>query len=180
MTRALPDRIVTPRLVLREPRLADAAALFEAYTQDAEVARYTVWRPHTALFETQAFVEQCVATWAAGYEQSYVIVQRDHEDRRMGMLAARVWGHTVDLGYVLARAYWRRGLMTEAVRAVAATILAIPRFFRVQATCDVDNSASARTLEKAGLTREGRLERYTVHPNVSAAPRASYMYARCR
>ena len=143
MTRALPDRIVTGRLVLREPRLSDAPALFEAYTQDAEVARYTVWRPHTALSETQAFVEQCIATWAAGFEQSYVIVQRDHEDRRMGMLAARVWGHTVDVGYVLARAYWRRGLMTEALRTVAETVLAIPRFFRLQATCDVDNLASA-------------------------------------
>jgi [ribosomal protein S5]-alanine N-acetyltransferase len=58
--------------------------------------------------------------------------------------------------------------------------LARPQFFRARATCDVENRPSARALEKSGCLREGRLERYIVHPNISPEPRACYLYARCR
>ena len=32
-----------------------------------------------------------------------------------------------------------------------------PEIFRIWAVCDVDNPASARVMEKAGMQREGRL-----------------------
>lgn len=69
--------------------------------------------------------------------------------------------------------------MSEAVAALADTALE-RGFFRVQASCDVENRPSQRTLEKAGFVREGRLERYIVHPNISAEPRGCFMYAKCR
>jgi RimJ/RimL family protein N-acetyltransferase len=59
-------------------------------------------------------------------------------------------------------------------------VFEVPAFHRVQATCDVENTGSWRALEKAGFVREGRLERYTIHPNTDPEPRACYMYARCR
>jgi len=43
--------------------------------------------------------------------------------------------------------------------------------------CDVDNLASARVLEKVGMSREGVLRRSTMHPNASDEPRDSYCYA---
>ena len=70
--------------------------------------------------------------------------------------------------------------MGEAVDSISAAALAHPDCYRVQATCDTENHASARVLEKAGFVREGRLERHTVLPNLGAEPRATLMYARCR
>ena len=96
------------------------------------------------------------------------------------MLEVRFMGHIIDIGYVLARRHWGNGLMPEAVNALAQSALALPQVFRIQATCDIENFASARTLEKAGFVREARLDRYTVHPNISVEPRACYMYARCK
>ena len=96
------------------------------------------------------------------------------------MLEARPAGHQVDLGYVLAPAYWGRGYMPEAVRALAERALGEGGFFRVQAFCDVENIPSQRTLEKAGFVREGRHERFIIHPNRSDEPRPCFMYARCR
>jgi [ribosomal protein S5]-alanine N-acetyltransferase len=52
--------------------------------------------------------------------------------------------------------------------------------YRVHAACDVENIASQRALEKASFVREGRLERFTVHPNISPEPRPCFMYAKCR
>jgi [ribosomal protein S5]-alanine N-acetyltransferase len=180
MTIKLPDQIKTQRLTLRAPRQADAALLFDTYTQDPEVARYMVWRPHTLLSETEGFVERCMQGWASGQSRPYVLAFHDSEHIPLGMLEARLQPHTIDIGYVLGRQYWGAGLMPEAVMALSELALALPDCFRVQATCDIENLASARTLEKSGFVREGRLERHSIHPNRSAEPSACFMYSRCR
>jgi RimJ/RimL family protein N-acetyltransferase len=96
------------------------------------------------------------------------------------MIEARLHPSTVDLGYVLAREHWGKGLMAEAVSDLGKAALALPSIFRVQAFCDTDNSQSRRTLEKAGFAREGTLHRWVIHPNVSPEPRDCYMYALVR
>jgi ribosomal-protein-alanine N-acetyltransferase len=108
-----------------------------------------------------------------------VITLRDSRDP-IGMIEARMQNTTVDVGYVLARPRWGNGLMPEAIQALATAALSHHSIFRVQAFCDVENIASQRALEKAGFLREGRLERYMVHPNLSPDPRPCFMYARCR
>jgi len=55
-----------------------------------------------------------------------------------------------------------------------------PEVYRVWAVCDTANLASARVLEKVGMTREGILKRWSVHPNVSPEPRDCFVYARVR
>lgn len=176
----LPNQLETPRLVLRQPCAADARLVFEAYAQDPEVARYMIWRPHVALAETEAFIAGCIEAWSNGARKPYMLALRDNAQQPIGMLEARMHSHTVDIGYVLTRQHWGQGFMPEAVHALTEAALGLPRFFRVQATCDVENLASARALEKAGFMREARLERYTVHPNISSEPRDCFMYARCR
>jgi RimJ/RimL family protein N-acetyltransferase len=60
----------------------------------------------------------------------------------------------IELGYRLARAYWGRGLATEAARAVrdyAFGILVLPRLVSV---IDPANSRSVRVAEKTGLRYE--------------------------
>lgn len=174
---SLPQQLHTQRLLLRVPRSSDGCALFDAYTQDEQVARYMTWRPHTQVEQTEAFVTQCLRAWDEGSRLAYILAFAAREHDAIGMLEARPMGHTLDLGYVLARRHWGSGLMVEAITALTEAALASPAFFRVQASCDVENVASARTLEKAGFVREGRLERHTVHPNISAQPRPCFLYA---
>ena len=70
--------------------------------------------------------------------------------------------------------------MTEALAEVVGWALAQPPVFRVGAVCDVENAASARMMEKAGLAREGLLRRWLVHPNIGAEPRDCFSFARTR
>jgi [ribosomal protein S5]-alanine N-acetyltransferase len=44
----------------------------------------------------------------------------------------------------------------------------------------VENLASARVMEKAGMTREGLLRRWIIHPNVSDEPRSCFSFAKVR
>jgi RimJ/RimL family protein N-acetyltransferase len=88
-----------------------------------------------------------------------------------------VRANAMDLGYALARRWWRQGLMSEAVTAMIEWALAQPTIYRVWATCDADNVASARLLERVGMEREGVLRRWLVHPNLSKVPRDCLCYS---
>jgi RimJ/RimL family protein N-acetyltransferase len=175
----LPRVFETERLAARLPVSSDAQALFEAYARKPEVSRYMLWLPHKTVDTTEAFVAECIAAADRGTRLPYVLAERGKSEL-IGMLEARPLAHKVDFGYVLGPEYWGRGFMPEAIDALAGIALALPEVFRVQAFCDVENRPSQRALEKAGLIREGRHERFIVHPNVSSEPRACYMYAKCR
>ncbi|KAK1290878.1 hypothetical protein QJS10_CPB18g01433 [Acorus calamus] len=67
------------------------------------------------------------------------------------------------MGGRLACEYWGKGIATRAVEAVVKEIFEeLPHLMRLEAVANVENVASQRVLEKAGLTREGVLRRYIV------------------
>ena len=171
-----PEFFETERLTLRVPRPSDAQSIFEGYARDTEVVRYLVWRPHKDVRETEQFLEKCAGGWAASEKFPWVITLKDGGGL-VGMMELRLRGFKADVGYVLARRWWGQGFAAEALRPVVEWALAQTGVYRVWALCDVDNAASARVLEKVGMTREGRLRRNTLHPNVSDEPRDSYCYA---
>jgi len=171
-----PEQIETERLILRRPRIDDAPAIFENYAQDAEVTRYMTWRPNKDLEETYHHIEQTIKLWDEGKAYSYAITLKG-SGSVIGMIALHPDVYKVAIGYVLARPHWGKGYISEAVRVLVDWLLKQPNIYRVFATCDVENSASARVMEKAGMTREGILRRYAMHPNISSEPRDSYIYA---
>jgi ribosomal-protein-alanine N-acetyltransferase len=171
-----PKTIETQRLRLRKPRLADAEVIFREYASDAEVTKYVSWRAHRSAAETREYVRTCLAGWEARKVFHWVI-ERKNDRHLMGMITARVDDHKWEMGYVLSRPNWGRGYMTEAVKGVIDWALKQPQIFRIWAVCDVDNLASARVMEKAGMQREGRLCRWSVHPNISVQPRDSYCFS---
>jgi RimJ/RimL family protein N-acetyltransferase len=166
----------TERLLLRPPSHADARLAFASYTSDPEVPRYMIWRPHLSLAETEAFLRRCENDWKNRTAFPWSLWLKA-DGSYAGMLSARIKGHAVDIGYVLARRLWRRGLMKEAVRGLVQWAFAQPEIFRVWATCDVENVASARLLESVGMQREGALRRWILHPNISDSPRDCLCYA---
>jgi len=174
-----PSEISTSSLRLREPVLADAEAIYEEYAADPDVTRYMTWVPHSAAATVADFLQVLAARANAGEEYSWVLT-KSGSDRAIGMIGARVRGFKVDIGYVVGRAHWGKGYMTEAVTAVAERFLSMPEIFRVWAVCDMENPASARVLEKSGFTREGSLRRWMSHPNISPEPRDCYIYGRVR
>jgi len=64
---------------------------------------------------------------------------------------------SAEIGYWLGEEYWNRGIVTEAVQAIAAHAFNVRGMARVHAEVFQWNTASMRVLEKAGFTREGVL-----------------------
>jgi ribosomal-protein-alanine N-acetyltransferase len=171
------ERVETNRLILRKPVLEDAETIFRIYASDPEVTRYVMWRPHASVDQTLEFLKGCVAAWEGDRRFPYVITLKGM-DSPIGMVDFHLSGSfTIGIGYVIGRAYWGNGYVPEAVRAVVDRALSQPSIYRVCASCDVENTASARVMEKVGMQREGIMRRYMIHPNISEEPRDCYLYA---
>lgn len=172
-----PDLFETSRLTLRPIKPDDADAVFVGYAQDPDVSRFLLWRPHVAITETRAFISRALE---ASSSRTYATIERE-SGRLVGHFGLqRKIPHRVSFGYVLARPWWGMGLMTEAVSEVVAWSLQQDGVWRIEAGCDVENFASARVMEKAGLVREGTLRRWLVHPNLGPEPRDCFSYALVR
>jgi RimJ/RimL family protein N-acetyltransferase len=174
------DILRTERLTLRPSRSDDAQAVFDHYAADPEVTRYLQWRPQPDVEGVRAFLSACELKAFAGTEFSWVIAEAPL-GAALGMISLRLESSVrAQIGYVLARPFWGRGYMPEAARAVIAHGLGTLGRYRVEAYLDFENTQSARVLEKAGMQLEGRLRRYTVHPNLHGEPRDVLMFAACR
>lgn len=174
----LSETIRTERLTLRRPRPSDAAAVFN-YASDPDVTLHMDWTRHTDIAQSRGFLEYCQAGWADGREATWGITL-GNDDRLVGVIAVRPDGHKADFGYALTRAYWGRGIATEAARAVIAEAFRLPGIVRVWATCSVENVGSRRVLEKAGLVREGILRAWCVRPQKGGAIEDSCCYSMVR
>ena len=144
-----PETFDLDRLRLRRPKLTDAEALF-AIASDPEVARFADWPLSTSMESTLARLRQRATDWEGGAEYYWVITLA-HDDRAIGAIASCVDKRAADFGYLLDRHHWRNGYATEAARAIVEWAFSMPSIRRVWATCDTENVASVRVLEKAGL-----------------------------
>ena len=169
----------TERMILRAPQAEDARAIFEAFASDPEVTRFLRWRPHRTLADAQQSMTSRLRGLETGEELSWLLSLRS-DGSVLGIISVWPGEGEAEIGFALGRRSWGQGLMTEAVLSVVAWAFEPDSIARVWATCDVENLASARVLEKAGLQREGLLKAHTVHPNLSPDPRDCFLYSRVR
>ena len=151
----------TPRLRLRKMRLDDAEAHF-AYASDPLVAEHTGWYPYQSVEASRDFLKVMVDRYAAGQEAGWAIALKE-DDRLVGTAGFFSWSvphRRAEVGYSLARWLWNRGLMTEALRAMIDFGFDRMNLNRIEARCKVENAASARVMEKAGMTFEGVLREH--------------------
>jgi RimJ/RimL family protein N-acetyltransferase len=73
---------------------------------------------------------------------------------------------SAEIGYWLGRAFWNRGVMTAAVRAMTEYGFQQFALTRIYAVPFAANSASHRVLDKAGYAREGVLRRSAIKDGI--------------
>jgi RimJ/RimL family protein N-acetyltransferase len=153
-------RLDTPRLILRQFAPGDWDAV-NALLSDPDIIRYMHFVTWTAdqrreWFDwllTSAKQPDLVAhSWAITRRDAGDVIGLCHIDPSNENDAAVLGERSV--GYLLNRAAWNQGLMTEALRAVLADEFGARAALGLRATCHVANPASARVLEKAGMLRE--------------------------
>ena len=149
----------TARLVLRDFTESDLDSSY-AYASDLEVTRYTSFGPNTRS-ETAAFLESATAKSIATPRMDYTLaIQLKESGQHIGGTGLHDPNHGQwEIGYVLARPYWGRGLATELVQALVTFGFKELGAEKIWAPVDAANMASGRVLDKSGFTLEGILRK---------------------
>lgn len=162
MSHALPQErdgvfLATPRLILRRHRAEDFPA-FRAYSADPELCRMTGSEPP----EDEAALRRAF-DYLTGQERCYAMVLRD-TGQAVGRLSIRdlppcIRDHPAlagkrgaSLSFALSRDFRRRGLMTEALKAVIAHLFQAEKMDYVNCGYFSFNDASRLLQEKLGFT----------------------------
>lgn len=148
----------TPRLVLREITLADARHLLQI-RGDYRVTRYNTVRMLRTLDDSLDLIDRTRLAYADRRRIDWGIHLK--ENPRAGMIARIGYNYWLreefraSVGYDVAFAYWRRGIATEAARAVSDFGFAQMELRQIDADAYRENIASQRVLEKVGFHRIG-------------------------
>ena len=154
----------TPRVRLRPPRQPDADggadldALFAVFS-DAETLRYWSHEPFATREQAAGYLAGIDRVRAEGTLFQWAIADAA-TDALVGTLTLYAWDRThrrAEVGFILGRDHWGRGLAAEALRAALAFAFAEMTLHRVEADVDPDNAASLALLARLGFREEGRL-----------------------
>jgi len=146
----------TQRLVLRELQLEDAEMLFRIYS-DEEVMRY-----YDTPMNRLEQVQRSIAAHRSRFENNEAIrwgisIKGSKDIVGNCGFYRDSYSQYALLSYVLARPYWGKGLMTEALRAIIAFGFDHYQLHRIEAHVVVSNLASLGVLQKLGFKKEGFL-----------------------
>jgi len=141
--------VETPRLILRPITPADGPAIHR-YMADPVVTRWLPEGPLDAA-QAQAFAEKN----AGRYARAVAVVERTSGEL-VGHMPFHPWfgRATHEVGWVIAPDRQGRGYATEAARALVDFAFGALACHRVIATCQPENPASWRVMEKLGMRRE--------------------------
>jgi ribosomal-protein-alanine N-acetyltransferase len=154
-------RLETPRLILRKVTLDDLEDMF-AYSSDEETTRFLRWGPHKTLADTENYLREVLrqyerdqdGPWGVEHKQTGRLIGAIH------LMAINAPHSKAEIGFVLSRPYWNKGLMSEALARVLGYAFESIGLNRVEGFCLVDNLAGMRVLEKAGMKQQGVLREH--------------------
>lgn len=162
------------RLILRPIQLEDAEAMF-AYASDPEVLKYLWWEPHVSVEQSrESIAERFLTRVDHGIPEAYAIVVKD-EMRMIGTIDVHTvhFGDVGVLGYVIHKAYWGQGIVSEALQMILPVLYHHCGFYRIEINHCADNVGSGKVIEKAGFIPEGRFRRRKIERD---GHRADYLY----
>lgn len=153
----------TERLVLRRFEATDAENMFNNYCNDSDVTKYLRWKAHKSLEDTKSYLDNFVLP---DYENEFVyrwaIVLKETNEV-IGCIDVVDFDQkkkAVELGWVIGKAYWGKGITAEA-GMVVRDYLFDEGIVRVSAHHNIDNPNSGRVMQKIGMVYEGRLHKYS-------------------
>ena len=139
----------TQRLILRPFNKNDAEDMFHAWANDPEVTKYLTWNPHESVETSKMIIAQWVEQYKKPERLIFAIALKEN-GKLIGCID--VVGYldgTPVIGYVLSRAHWGRGYMTEACRTLLTLLFAIGHN-EVRIDAQVENIGSNRVIQKCG------------------------------
>lgn len=140
----------TARLTLRPQQLDDAPHLF-AILGDSEAMRFWNRPPTQRLATVEEMVREQQEAMANGICRYWTVLEAFEPIGSIDL--SLIEDASAELGFLLRRDRWNRGLGTEAVGCVIAHAFSQLNLTRLAAAVQTGNFAAVRLLEKSGFSR---------------------------
>ena len=144
--------LMTPRLTLRPWRESDLKDFYEYASVDG-VGQMAGWNPHKNMEESRMILSAFIA--------GKKVFALEHNGKVIGSLGVEKYREENypeldalqgrEIGYVLSKTYWGRGLMPEAVQAVVDWLFEEEKLDFIICGHFVWNNQSRRVIEKRGF-----------------------------
>ena len=161
---------IEDRVSLRKISSEDSE-YFYLWASDPEVAQYMTWEAYNTFEDAKMFLVDVAEKhpWFMAICVDSVPVGSITLNLGKG-----TFSHKAELGYVLAKIYWGKGIATAAIKQAIEKGFQDLNLVRIEAFVDPDNMVSQRVLIKTGMTCEGLLKNHTLFKGVV---RDRYLYA---
>ncbi|WP_428665613.1 GNAT family N-acetyltransferase [Runella sp.] len=151
-------QLQTNRLLLREIVLDDIETIHELHSLP-ETDRYNTLGIPETIQTTEQIVKEWLKAQNTAPQTSYIFCMESVDTKQLIGLMALMIGKpafkNAEVWYKTHVNHWRKGYTSEALAAVLAFGFNELKLHRIEAGCAVENTASSKVLEKAGMTKEG-------------------------
>lgn len=154
------QRLETKRLILRRFTKEDAAAMYKNWASDSEVTKYLTWPTHSNIDVSKFVLEEWVNSYSDEKYYQWAIVLKENGDEPIGSISAVKINEDVSMvqiGYCIGKTWWKRGITSEAMRAVMNFFFGKVGVNRIEARHDPGNPNSGKVMMKCGMRYEGTL-----------------------
>lgn len=150
-------RIETERLILRRFTIDDAEYMYRNWASDPEVTRFLLWPTHQSVEVSKKVLTDWVSAYENDDKYEWCIAKKEN-DEPIGSIGAFNYNEKVqslEIGYCISKAYWNRGITSEALKAVMQYLLEEVGVSRVESRHDPRNPHSGEVMKKCGMKYEG-------------------------
>ncbi len=154
------QRIETDRLILRRYVIEDADAMYKNWASDSEVTKFLTWQPHSSVDVSRGIIENWLKEYSDEKYYHWAIVLKANGNEPIGDICVVHMKEDISMvhiGYCLGRAWWRREIMSEALKAVMDFMFDTVEVNRVESRHDPMNPNSGKVMQKCGMKYEGTL-----------------------
>lgn len=153
-------QLETRRFKLRLLEVDDAKEVFHYFSQN-QVTEYYDLDTFTNITEAEKLIEN----WKKRFLENEGIrwgIARKEDNKIIGSCGYHNWEKEhfkAEVGFEVTPEFWQRGVMTEVLKPIIQYGFEKMELYRIEALYDPANTASKKTLEKAGFMYEGTLRK---------------------
>lgn len=154
------ERLETERLILRRFTSEDAAAMYKNWASDDRVTKYLTWPAHSSVDVSRSLLESWVSSYADEKYYQWAIILKENGDEPIGSIGVVKMNENVSMvqiGYCIGKTWWKRGITSEALRAVMDFFFDKVGVNRIESLHDPRNPNSGKVMMKCGMKYEGTL-----------------------
>lgn len=142
----------TQRLYLKKIDLEHAQDMYE-YSKDPEVTKYLTWSVHASVFQTTNYIKTLENQYKAGTFFDWGLIEKQSGKfiGTCGFTSIDTANAKAEIGYVLSRDYWGRGLAAEAAKCVIDFGINNLGIKKYEARFIDGNVKSAAVMKKCGM-----------------------------